>query len=193
MGIFNDKYILPVRKPITAPTTIPRLKKSIYKRNLYGRVWGLARKATLLAVEQEDNEIVTYLQGYISQKRNGSTVDEIFNNAWESQTNKSSDQSQTSQTNQSSDQSEESDESEAEQNKDIIETNFKNVRNPNKVSTRGRPSKRRYISSVKKEQGYREDLAVEGLINVVFATKWNTMQLFIKIERGKKMISSNSV
>ncbi|CAG8854931.1 25634_t:CDS:1, partial [Gigaspora margarita] len=107
-------YILPVRKPITAPTTIPRLKKSIYKRNLYGRVWGLAREATLLAVEQEDNEIVTYLQGYISRKRNGSVVDEISNNAWESQTNKSSDQS------------EESEESEADQDKDMIETNLKN-------------------------------------------------------------------
>ena len=96
IGIFNDKYILSVRKPITAPTTISGLKKSIYKRNLYGRVWGLAWEATLLAVEQDNNEIVTYLQGYISRKRKGddytaherSTTDEISNNVCEVETDK---------------------------------------------------------------------------------------------------------
>lgn len=147
MGIFNDKNILPIRKPATIPTTIPTLKKSIYKRNLYGRVWGLAREATLLAVEQDDNEIVTYLQGYISRKRKGdnhtahkrSTTDKISNNACEVQTDQSSD---------------ESEESEIEHEEDIEES-LKSVKNPNKVNIKGRPPKRRYLSSVEKEQGHR--------------------------------------
>ncbi|CAG8841229.1 26486_t:CDS:1, partial [Gigaspora margarita] len=68
--IFNDKEVLPTRKPITVPTTVPMVKKSIHKRNLYGRIWGLARQATLLAVEKDDNEIITYLQSYINKKCN---------------------------------------------------------------------------------------------------------------------------
>src|SRR3989337_806993 len=57
-GIHDDETMnnntLPVRKPVTIPITVPVLKKAVHKRNLYGRVWGLARTATLLAVEQED-------------------------------------------------------------------------------------------------------------------------------------------
>ncbi|CAG8631710.1 7290_t:CDS:2, partial [Gigaspora margarita] len=108
MGIFNDKNILTRRKPAMIPTTIPTLKKSIYKRNLYSRVWGLAREATLLAVEQNDNKIVTFLQGYISRKHN----------AWEVHASQSSDQSE--------------DESEVEDKKDIEES-LKNVKNLNKL------------------------------------------------------------
>ncbi|CAG8484096.1 5659_t:CDS:2 [Cetraspora pellucida] len=127
MGILNDKIVLPIRKPTTIPTTNPTFKKSIYKRNLYDHVWRLAREATLLAVEQDDNEIVNYLKNYISRKHNEhnyvthrSTTNEIFNNTLEIQSNKSSDQLE---------------ESEAKQ--DMIEPNFKNVKNLNKVRTKG--------------------------------------------------------
>ena len=66
----TDKAILPIRKSVTIPTSIPILKKAIHKRNLYGHVWRLARTATLLAVEQEDDEITTFLRDYISKKSN---------------------------------------------------------------------------------------------------------------------------
>ncbi|CAG8822407.1 18255_t:CDS:1, partial [Gigaspora rosea] len=65
-----DKGILPIRKPATIPATVPTIKKAVYKRNLYGRVWGLVRTATLLAVEQDDDEITTFLQDYIRRKSN---------------------------------------------------------------------------------------------------------------------------
>ncbi|PKY62473.1 hypothetical protein RhiirA4_450010, partial [Rhizophagus irregularis] len=74
IGVYNNEFtdegILPAQKPITIPTTIPILRKAVYKRNLYGHVWGLARTATLLAVEQEDDEITTLLQDYIRRKSN---------------------------------------------------------------------------------------------------------------------------
>ena len=66
----TDEAILPIRKPVTIPTSISILKKAIHKRNLYGHVWRLARTATLLAVEQEDDEITTFLRDYIRRKSN---------------------------------------------------------------------------------------------------------------------------
>ncbi|CAB4489230.1 unnamed protein product [Rhizophagus irregularis] len=50
-----------------------RKNHAVHKRNLYGRVWGLARTATLLAVEQEDDEITLILQDYIRRKSNRNT------------------------------------------------------------------------------------------------------------------------
>jgi hypothetical protein len=66
----TDEAILPIQKSVTIPISIPILKKAIHKRNLYGHVWGLARTATLLAVEQEDDEITTFLRDYIRRKSN---------------------------------------------------------------------------------------------------------------------------
>ncbi|CAB5190473.1 unnamed protein product [Rhizophagus irregularis] len=107
---FIDENILPIRKAATIPTTVPILKKAVHKRNLYGRVWGLARTATLLAVEQKDNEITIILQDYIRRKSNQNTpemssalderptiderpavdaTDEIFSNPQEMQINDS--------------------------------------------------------------------------------------------------------
>ncbi|CAG8821206.1 31620_t:CDS:2, partial [Gigaspora margarita] len=135
MGIFNDKEVLPTRKPITVSTTVPM---------------GLARQATLLVVEKDDNEIITYLQSYINKKRN-----ENHNDLPERPIADVSDNTSETQTNETSDQSEESkSESESEESQDMNEVNFENVKNPSKVFTRGQPAKRRYISSVEKEQGY---------------------------------------
>lgn len=155
-----NEDILPIRKPVTIPTTVPVLKKAVHKRNLYGRVWGLARTATLLAVEQEDNEITIFLQDYIRRKSNQNmperppviderpTIDEISNNPHEIQVNDSN----ISAGLESSSQTEED---ETEKDREIIDTNFQNVRNPSKVVTKGRPPKRRYLSSAEKEQGTR--------------------------------------
>ncbi|CAB4374448.1 unnamed protein product [Rhizophagus irregularis] len=64
---------LSVQKSVTIPITVPALKKAVHKRNLYGHVWELARTATLLAVEQEDDEITLILQDYIKRKSNQNT------------------------------------------------------------------------------------------------------------------------
>jgi len=157
---FINKDILPIRKPVTIPTTVPILKKAVHKRNLYGRVWGLARTATLLAVEQEDNEITIFLQDYIRRKSNqnmseGSSVinerlaiNEISNNPSEIQMNDSN----ISIGLESNSQIEED---ETENNREIIDTDLQSVKNPNKIVTKGRPPKRRYLSSIEKEQGTR--------------------------------------
>ncbi|CAB5377143.1 unnamed protein product [Rhizophagus irregularis] len=50
-----------------------RKNHAVHKRNLYGHVWELARTATLLAVEQEDDEITLILQDYIKRKSNQNT------------------------------------------------------------------------------------------------------------------------
>ncbi|RIB09993.1 hypothetical protein C2G38_2043859 [Gigaspora rosea] len=174
-----DKSILPTRKPATIPATVPTIKKAVYKRNLYGCVWGLARTATLLAVEQDDDEITTFFQDYIRRKSNEYTQerpaidespaiderpvirerplaavnDEIPDNGHEiNECNINADLE--------SNEIEEEVEEEIEQENEI--TNLNNVKNPNKVTGRGRPRKRRYLSSVEKEQGLRGKSKTRG-------------------------------
>ncbi|RIB12488.1 hypothetical protein C2G38_2041785 [Gigaspora rosea] len=169
-----DKGILPTRKQATIPATVHTIKKAVYKRNLYGRVWGLARTATLLAVEQKDDEITTFLQDYIRRKSNEYTQerpaidespaiderpvirerplaavnDEIPDNAHEiNECNINAD----SESNEIEKEIKEEIEEEIEQENEI--TNLNNVKNLNKVTGRGRPRKRWYLSSVEKEQG----------------------------------------
>ncbi|CAG8764678.1 19795_t:CDS:2 [Cetraspora pellucida] len=50
-------------------TTVPTIKKAVYKRNLYGHVWKLAQTATLLAVEQDDNEITTFFKTILEENQ----------------------------------------------------------------------------------------------------------------------------
>ncbi|RIB06736.1 hypothetical protein C2G38_2216299 [Gigaspora rosea] len=113
-GIANERYdneeIL-IQRPsvlVMAPAT----KKTIQKRNKYSKIWGLAREATLLAVDNDDNEINI------------------------------------------SEEPEETDDSysddEALDNQDIQVS--QNIENPHRVIGRGRPSKRRYKSSIETEQ-----------------------------------------
>ncbi|RIB08299.1 hypothetical protein C2G38_2212012 [Gigaspora rosea] len=161
MGIFNDEENLPMRKPTTIPKTVHMVKNSIHKRNLYGRIWGLAREATLLAVEQNDNEIVPYLQAYINRSRNKNH--HVHENPTNDEIDETSDNSQTNETNETSDESEES---EAE-DQDINGTDLINVKNPT-------------------EDLKVEDLkVVEGHINAAFAVEWATMQLFTRIKTIK--------
>jgi hypothetical protein len=167
VGVYNNEFtdegILPVQKPITIPTTIAILRKAVHKRNLYGHVWGLARTATLLAVEQEDDEITTLLQDYIRRKSNrevdeSSTIAVVAEN--------------------SSPSTSTIDERSAIDERSIIDNvasitkipntfhenqinegdtdaglNLQNVKNPNKVINKGQPLKRRYMSSAEKSRG----------------------------------------
>ncbi|CAB5350440.1 unnamed protein product [Rhizophagus irregularis] len=169
IGVYNNEFtdegILPAQKPITIPTTIPILRKAVYKRNLYGHVWGLARTATLLAVEQEDDEITTLLQDYIRRKSNRE-VDESSTASTIAITESSSPSISTiderSAINERSiidniasitEISNTSHENQINEGDTDAGLNFQNVKNPNKVINKGRPPKRRYMSSVEKSQG----------------------------------------
>ncbi|CAB4385522.1 unnamed protein product [Rhizophagus irregularis] len=139
--------------------------KAVYKRNLYGHVWGLARTATLLAVEQEDDEITTLLQDYIRRKSNRE-VDESSTASTIAITESSSPSISTiderSAINERSiidniasitEISNTSHENQINEGDTDAGLNFQNVKNPNKVINKGRPPKRRYMSSVEKSQG----------------------------------------
>ncbi|CAB4423407.1 unnamed protein product [Rhizophagus irregularis] len=170
IGVYNNEFtdegILPAQKPITIPTTIPILRKAVYKRNLYGHVWGLAQTATLLAVKQEDDEITTLLQDYIRRKSNrevdksstASTIAAIT----ESSSPSISTIDERSAINERSiidniasitEISNTSYENQINEGDTDAGLNFQNVKNPNKVINKGRPSKRRYMSSVEKSRG----------------------------------------
>ncbi|CAG8729818.1 1100_t:CDS:1, partial [Funneliformis caledonium] len=43
--------------------------KSIEKRTRYGKLWGIAREATLLALDSDDHKIEHLLQDYINRKK----------------------------------------------------------------------------------------------------------------------------
>lgn len=164
---FIDEGILPVQKPLIIPTTAPMSRKAIYKRNLYGHIWGLARTATLLAVEQEDNEITTFLQDYIRRKSN-QEVDESFATSTVAIIAESSsssiptfnersifDERSTIDNVSISEMFNTSYEIQVNEGDTNAGLNFQNVKNPNKVTNKGRPPKRRYMSSVEKIQGSR--------------------------------------
>ena len=53
--------ILPSRKNITIPKTGPIVKRAIDKRTKYGKLWGMGREVTLLALEYDDHEIEYFL------------------------------------------------------------------------------------------------------------------------------------
>ena len=140
---------------------------------MYGRIWGLARTATLLAVDQDDDEITHILQNYIRRKSNQNEPErppvderiaideslpieersiinitgEIFNNSQEIQINHSDTSSNLNRSHQI--------EGETEIEREVIDINLQTVENPNRVITKGRPPKRRYLSSIEKAQGVR--------------------------------------
>ncbi|CAB5383987.1 unnamed protein product [Rhizophagus irregularis] len=128
----NDLEIrIPTLKAITIPKTVPIMKKAIEKRKKYGKLWGMAREATLLALESNDNEMELILQDYINKKkRNYEMI------------------------------SESNTEIEMEQNHINESTNISNefqelgnIQNPLKAKTKGRPPTKRYRSSIEHEKG----------------------------------------
>ncbi|CAG8785914.1 15151_t:CDS:2 [Cetraspora pellucida] len=73
-GIVNEvcysKEVLPIRQASTVSLMAPTMKKTLQKKNQYGKIWGLAREATLLVMNTEDSEIIKILQSYIMKKKN---------------------------------------------------------------------------------------------------------------------------
>lgn len=53
----NSRTLLLICKPATIPVTAS-ITGAVQKRHQYGRIWGLAREATLLAVNTSDEEII---------------------------------------------------------------------------------------------------------------------------------------
>ncbi|CAG8603705.1 17887_t:CDS:2, partial [Cetraspora pellucida] len=185
-GIVNEvcysKEVLPIRQASTVPLMAPTMKKTLQKRNQYGKIWGLARKATLLAVNTEDSEIIKILQSYIMKKKN-----EVNTCNSDTQNNKKGNNNAVNKNQAMSEEdqaiskredqaiSEEENQATSEENQAISEeeneaiskgendnnstdnevTNIQvlqNVQNPLHIIGKGRPSKRRYKSSIEKEQ-----------------------------------------
>ncbi|RHZ53322.1 hypothetical protein Glove_443g1 [Diversispora epigaea] len=153
-------------------------------------------RATLLAVEQEDDEITTFLRDYIRKKSDQNIyerpanneisvinkspvvneikrpandeipaneilavdkrpmIDEISNDTHELRINEGDTSAEL--------ESSQMEEDKTEQDNEIINTNLENIKNPNKVTNKGCPSKRRYLSSVEKEQGSRGGSKTRG-------------------------------
>ncbi|RIB26029.1 hypothetical protein C2G38_2030572 [Gigaspora rosea] len=178
-----SKIILPLCKMATMPTTTtpPAVKKTIHKRNQYGRIWRLAREATLLAVEDGDDEIAQILTKYINMKKNKSkqvtqpnqralqptNPQEVFviieqnflaNQEQSRITNPTCELSTSNQNieEESEDELYLSEIEEIEEIKTIMTDsntlNLADIQNPLHVVGKGRPSNRRYVSSVEKEQ-----------------------------------------
>ncbi|CAB4473076.1 unnamed protein product [Rhizophagus irregularis] len=128
----NDLEIrIPTRKAITIPKTVPIMKKAIEKRKKYGKLWGMAREATLLALESNDNEMELILQDYINKKKRNYEMISKSNT-----------------------------EIEMEQNHINESTNISNefqelgnIQNPLKAKTKGHPPTKRYRSSIEHEKG----------------------------------------
>ncbi|PKY57310.1 hypothetical protein RhiirA4_478295 [Rhizophagus irregularis] len=137
---FIDKNILPIRKAATIPTTVPILKKTVHKRNLYGHY--IRRKSNQNTPETSPalDERPT-----IDERPAVDATDEISSNPQEKQINDSD-------TNFILDRSQ-IEEDETEKEREINDINLQTVKNLNRVITKGRPPKQRYLSSVEKKQG----------------------------------------
>ncbi|CAG8766776.1 24485_t:CDS:2, partial [Dentiscutata erythropus] len=55
----NDIVCKPITMLVTTAVATSVVKKTIYKRNQYGQIWGLAHKATLLALKNKKEDIRT--------------------------------------------------------------------------------------------------------------------------------------
>ncbi|CAG8627887.1 13833_t:CDS:2 [Cetraspora pellucida] len=145
-----------MRKSVTKPVTASVAKKTIDKRNQYRRIWGLAREATQLAVDNDDSELIKTLTNYIDKKKNKQQTDKSLQLDTITTTN----QEQDDQINRSEEHTADlgtnievlAQESGSELENEEPAVNLVNIQNPSKVACKGRPLKRRYISSIEKEQ-----------------------------------------
>lgn len=137
---YDSEMIIPVRKAITIPMTMPVMKKAVDKRTKYGKIWGMARVATLLAMESDDHEMEIMLQDYINKKKRSREM--ILEN------NEKTEVEQI--------ETEQIDINVSESTSEVINHEFQeleNIQNPPKVKTKGRPPTKRYKSSVEREKG----------------------------------------
>ena len=126
----NDlEMIIPARKAITIPKTVPIMKKAVEKRTKYGKLWGMAREATLLALESDDNEMELILRDYINKKKRNHEMTLENNETIEIEQiiNKSTNNNHEFQ-------------------------ELENIQNPPKTKTKGRPPTKRYKSSIEYEK-----------------------------------------
>ncbi|RIB01187.1 hypothetical protein C2G38_2297101 [Gigaspora rosea] len=149
--MFNNKKValdpasnnctIPMRKTVTKPVTTLVAKKTVDKRNQYGQIWGLARKATYLAMDNKNSEIIQVLMKYINKKKNKLQAEILPPEETESEL-ESGEESEY--------ELESGEESETMATEPVV--SLVNVQNPSKVVGKGRPPKKKIISSVEKEQ-----------------------------------------
>ncbi|RIB01581.1 hypothetical protein C2G38_2295145, partial [Gigaspora rosea] len=166
----SDNFTIPMRKTVTKPVTALVAKKTVDKRNQYGRIWGLAREATHFDMDNEDSEIIQVLMKYIDKKKNKqqatkrlqqvAMTDQEQNNPKDLSVEQhiteleilppEESESEIESGEESKSELESSEESETMATKPVV--SLVNVQNPSKVIGKGRHPKRRIISSVEKEQ-----------------------------------------
>ncbi|CAG8732122.1 15733_t:CDS:2, partial [Funneliformis mosseae] len=134
---------------ITILKTVLIMKKSINKRIRYGKLWGIAREATLFALDFDDHEMKYLLQDYINRKK-GQSESISINTQTEISTLPSIEEHKepilfTNKT----EQMDINDNTESITKK----LELQNIQNPLKTKTKGRPPTKRYKSSVEIEQG----------------------------------------
>ncbi|CAB5360582.1 unnamed protein product [Rhizophagus irregularis] len=160
----DSDNILLLRKEITIPKCASILKKAIDKKTKYGRLWGMAREATLLALESNDNEMEVLLKEYINKRKRQRGLNLINND--------------------DNIQEEQSDNNTPINNEEYEHHELKNIQNLLKIKTKGRPLTKQFKSSVKIEKSdvmQMVDLQAEILINVVYVVRLVIMQHIIKI------------
>ncbi|RIB18275.1 hypothetical protein C2G38_2037038 [Gigaspora rosea] len=172
IGISQNKEILPIQRPSTVSVTAPTTRKALQKRNHYGKIWGLAREVILLVVNSDDNEIIKILQGYITRKKNERDEynDETQNKRKEKrplypihtqavsnlqEASESAGDSAIDENQVLLEEDNEDNDSEVLDNETISIQAPQGVQNPPRIIGRGRPSKRRFMSSIEKEQNQR--------------------------------------
>ncbi|CAB4476558.1 unnamed protein product [Rhizophagus irregularis] len=130
----DSDNILLLRKEITIPKCAPILKKAIDKKTKYGRLWGMAREATLLALESNDNEMEVLLKEYINKRKRQRGLNLVNND--------------------DNIQEEQSDNNTLI-NEEYEHHELKNIQNPLRIKIKGRPSTKRFKSSVEIEKSDR--------------------------------------
>ncbi|PKY35732.1 hypothetical protein RhiirB3_504557, partial [Rhizophagus irregularis] len=130
----DSDNILLLRKEITIPKCAPILKKAIDKKTKYGRLWGMAREATLLALESNDNEMEVLLKEYINKRKRQRGLNLVNDD--------------------SNIQKEQSDNNTLI-NEEYEHHELKNIQNPLRIKIKGRPSTKRFKSSVEIEKSDR--------------------------------------
>ncbi|CAB4420879.1 unnamed protein product [Rhizophagus irregularis] len=130
----DSDNILLLRKEITIPKCAPILKKAIDKKTKYGRLWGMAREATLLALESNDNEMEVLLKEYINKRKRQRGLNLVNND--------------------DNIQEEQSDNNTLI-NEEYEHHELKNIQNPLRIKTKGRPPTKRFKSSVEIEKSDR--------------------------------------
>ncbi|EXX58474.1 hypothetical protein GLOIN_2v1765089 [Rhizophagus irregularis DAOM 181602=DAOM 197198] len=131
----DSDNILLLRKEITIPKCASILKKAIDKKTKYGRLWGMAREATLLALESNDNEMEVLLKEYINKRKRQRGLNLINND--------------------DNIQEEQSDNNTPINNEEYEHHELKNIQNLLKIKTKGRPLTKQFKSSVKIEKSDR--------------------------------------